>query len=642
MRNALWPALALLLAVFALALSGGATSHNAAAGGTTLVVTSAADVAHGSCGATCTLRDALTAADATDTINFNIPGAGPHVIEIQGSELPAIISKNGLTINGYSQPGSHANTAETFQPGDANIQIVLDGHRLTSGNRWGLWLSSDNLTVQGISFVNFADYGIKVATFAASATIVGNYIGVYPDGHTAGPNGTGILLRSSKDGNSIGGGDPSKRNLISGNTGDGISITGSTPVAIAGNFIGTDVTGSQALPNGANGIDMAGGTDSTIGGQRDYGGNLISGNGLNGVSISTDAGSNMNVKGNYIGVAADGETPLPNGHDGVYISQNAENNTIGGDFVSAERNIIAYNPGAGVGLASSAGPDNYVDPNFLYSNGGLGVDIMDDGAILPNDYGDSSCNGGANPTHCPDADGGTDGVSAVAANRLMNFPVITNATYTGTTLYFEGTLDTFPGHYYNMFFFWNDACDPSGYGEGRYFLGSLGFNANGVDNTFDRTFNNVSLSGDVYLTMSASDPESSSEFSQCFVIHTGNATPAPTPTHSPTPSPSSPPTQTPPPTAPPTPKQGDMNCDDNVNTADVVQFFEFLATGKRGTAAAGCPGVGDGVGDHGANFMDADCSGDETAFDGLIILIHLANAPGLPLPSGCVEVGDRV
>ena len=596
MRNAVWPAAALLIAVLALTTAGGARRQDVSAGGGVIfTVTTADDHDDGNCTQDCTLREAINAAQAGDAIKFNIPGPGPHVIEPKGSELPAIISKNALTIDGYSQPGAHFNTAAAMEAGNANIQIVLNGDKLTSGNRWGLWLSSDSLTVEGISFVNFADYGIKLATFNTSAMIAGNYIGVWPDGVTAGPNGLGISLRSSEPGNGIGGAEPEKRNLISGNAGAGISVTGSTPVDIEGNFIGTDVTGMRALPNGANGIDMQGGggtvmsSGSTIGGSVFSGGNLVSGNGLNGIAISTSGGAHMNVKGNYIGIAADGWTPLPNGHDGVYLSQDASDNTIGGASSAGEENTIAYNTWAGVGLAASAGPDNYVDPNFMYSNGGLGTDIYDDGQVLPNDPGDG--------------DGGTDGSSPAGPNRLMNYPVITGATYDGSTLMFSGTLDTYPGHYYNMFFFWNDACDPSGYGEGQYFLGNLGFDATVGPGNFNRTFN-VSLAGDVYLTMSASDPESSSEFSACWLLHTGitpsvtprhtprptaTPTPTPTPTPSPTPTPKPTPSPTPTPTIAPTPtptaalapKQADINCNDQVNLADVMQFLGYLAL--RGT-----------------------------------------------------------
>jgi hypothetical protein len=322
---------------------------------------------------------------------------------------------------------------------------------------------------------------------------------------------------------------------------------------------------------------------------------------------------------------------MPNGHDGIYLSQDASDNSIGGASSVGEENVIAYNMWAGVGLAASAGADNYVDPNFTYSNGGLGVDIYDDGQVLPNDYGNPPCIPGSIPPSCPDADGGTDGNTSPGPNRLMNYPVITGATYDGSTLMISGTLDTYPGHYYNMFFLWNEVCDPSGYGEGKYFLGNLGFNATIDSANFSRIFN-VTLTGDVYLTMSASDPESSSEFSACFLLHTGVTTPSPTPTQSPG--------LTPTPTAAPEPKQGDINCDDRVTGADVMQFLDYLALGVRGTAGDGCPNVGAAIGDH--VFLDTDCDGSITARDVLVLLIKISGANQIPLPTGCLPVGDRI
>jgi cell division septation protein DedD len=569
-----------------------------------------------------------------------------HTIVVQGTQLPAITQPHsGVIVDGYTQPDSHANSAAAFEPGNAVINIVIDGHLLPSSSS-GLWVGANNVTIQGLSIVNFGSEGIKVATFG-DTNIQGNYLGVLPDGVTAGPNGVGVTLRDSSYGSSVGGADPSQRNLISGNTGAGIFVNGSSPMAIAGNFIGTDVTGMNALPNGGNGIDMAGGTTSTIGGSYSSGGNLISGNGQNGISISTTDGGNMNIKGNYIGIASDNYTPLPNGHDGVYLTQGAYNNTIGGASNSNEENTIAFNTDAGVGLAASAGVDNYVDPNALYSIGGLGVDILDDGQALPNDPGDG--------------DGGDSGPPEYA-NRLMNYPVITNAAYDGTTLHVYGTLDTNSG-YHNMFFEWNDTCDPSGYGEGQHFLGSLGFNAGGSGPAaFDRTFN-VVLAGDIFLVMAASDPESSSEFSACWLLHTGitpsitpqhtarpTATPTPTPTPTPSPTPTPTPTPspfptptvapTPTPTAAPEPEQGDINCDDQVNLADVMQFLHYLGLGERGPAPTGCPNVGAPIGNH--TFLDADCDGSITARDLLVVLIKLSGANQLPLPSSCTPVGERL
>lgn len=681
MRKAVWFTAALLLvALLALVLAGETQRQSATAGSgcsqTALcVVNTTADHTPDTCDPLsddndCTFREALGAADNADSIQFDIPGAGPHVIAINQGLGGLTVIPNGVSINGYTQPGasanSVANSSTQLKPGNADIQIVLDGSNLLS---YGLWVKGNNVVIEGLSIVNFVNDGIFVSTFATSASIQGNYIGVLPDGNTPGPNGIGIHIRSSTGGNLVGGSQPAQRNVISGNTTAGVFVTGvvsngncqnpsptpgpsptpttySCPVSIAGNFIGTDSTGTTAVPNNV-GISMAGGPFSTIGGNSTATANLVSGNAGDAIVLSTPDGSHMNIKGNRIGVKGDGTSPLPNGGAAVLLDQGASDNTIGGEFNAGEHNIIAYNGGAGVALTASAGVDNYIDPNDMYSNAGLGADLLDDGLPLPNDPGD--------------LDGGNNGGSEYA-NRLMNYPVIDSATYdvSMSKLTVNATLDTVPGHYYNMFFFWNEHCDPSGYGEGQHFLGSLGVSSNAsMPYQFSQQITK-SLAGTLYLVMSASDPESSSEFGPCYELDTGvevtaSPTPSPTPTISPTPSPtatpSPTPTASPTPTPTPGPKQGDMNCDDEITLGDFSQFMRYLTTGERGPAPDNCPSPGSIV-QFPYEFMDLDCSFTPTPAPGVTpvteittrdALILLGVLAGLPQnPSNCPHVGQRL
>jgi hypothetical protein len=439
-----------------------------------------------------------------------------------------------------------------------------------------------------------------------------------------------------------------------------------------------------AVPNAGNGIDMKGGPYSTIGGSVLGAGNLISGNSGNGILLSTSDASYMNVKANRVGVAGDGSAPLPNALAGILLDQGAFYNTIGGEFGPVlEQNIISHNGGAGVGLTASAGPDNYIDPNYMYANGGLGVDIYDDEAVLPNDN--------TSQGYVPDSDGGTDGVTPPGPNRLMNYPVINNATYANSTLTVDFTLETFPSHYYNSFFFWNETCDPSGFGEAQHFLGSLGLNSGPTGIVQKTQVINRQLAGQIYITMAASDPESSSEYSECFLIDTGvSPTPSPvvtstpvwttatpfvlptgnpytptptpsptaisTPTLSPTPTLTPSPTPTPTPSASPTPtptaalspKQGDMNCDDDVTVHDFSELMKWLATGERGDAPTGCPEPSDSTTT--IPFMDMDCSlqpspfpGNTPVVSGMDALVLLAYFVGIDLgPPNCPDPGERL
>src|SRR6188474_2227213 len=93
---------------------------SAVASPATFTVTNTADSGAGS------LRQAIDDANlaaGTDTIAFNLPGAGVHTITPL-SLLPII--NTSLTIDGYTQPGSAANTNAT---GALNtvLQIEIDG-----------------------------------------------------------------------------------------------------------------------------------------------------------------------------------------------------------------------------------------------------------------------------------------------------------------------------------------------------------------------------------------------------------------------------------------------------------------------------------------------------------------------------------
>src|SRR5207245_227706 len=131
----------------------------------------------------------------------------------------------------------------------------------------------------------------------AGNRIQGNYIGTDVSGTRALPNADGILAGA---GNLIGGTQPGARNLISGNRSSGITINGPSGNRIEGNYIGTDITGLLAVPNYV-GVEIAASEDNTIGGTATGAGNLISGNTGPGISLfdNFQNGSNR-VQGNTI------------------------------------------------------------------------------------------------------------------------------------------------------------------------------------------------------------------------------------------------------------------------------------------------------------------------------------------------------
>jgi len=143
---------------------------------------------------------------------------------------------------------------------------------------------------------------------------------------------------------------------------------------IRGNYIGLDAQGTAASGNTQNGIYIGYASDNTVGGGAASARNIISGNGWEGVWIYGDGADRNDISGNYIGTDSSGLVDVGNLSSGVYISGGAEANQIGPD------NIIAYNDGHGVSIGGSATMYNTVTQNSIHSNLGGGITLSLDGA----------------------------------------------------------------------------------------------------------------------------------------------------------------------------------------------------------------------------------------------------------------------
>ena len=168
-------------------------------------------------------------------------------------------------------------------------------------------------------------------------------------------------------GTTIGGFLSGAGNLISGNSNVGIDIIGTstTDTLVAGNLIGTDALGTTSLGNFGSGVSIVSSGSNTVGGTLAGAGNVISGNGRNGLSIGGPGANDNLVQGNWIGTnAAEAET-IPNGNRDVRIEKDATGNTIGGSTAAA-RNIISDSDGDGVVLGG--GIQNVVEGNYIGVN----------------------------------------------------------------------------------------------------------------------------------------------------------------------------------------------------------------------------------------------------------------------------------
>jgi len=211
--------------------------------------------------------------------------------------------------------------------------------------------------------------GIELQGLATNGnTILGNYIGLGSDGQAdLGNTNEGVYLVNGPQNTTIGSTLAAGRNVISGNGGNGVFLSGSDTWGneVVGNFIGTDVSGGLSVENSASGVALGPGShDNTIGGDAAGERNLISGNGFSGV-VLVGSGTNSNtIQGNFIGTDITGTIDLGNGLVGVNLSGGAAGNVIGG-LTTGSRNIISGNGTYGVGVSGTGSDSNTIQGNYI-------------------------------------------------------------------------------------------------------------------------------------------------------------------------------------------------------------------------------------------------------------------------------------
>lgn len=361
---------------------------------TTCVVTSVSDSGAG------TLRECLQNAGAGTTITFDaavFPPAAPASIRLL-SGLPGVSA--GITIDG------------------SDAGVILDGSDVSipAGSSMvpGLFVRHDGNKIYGLQVVRFPGTGIQVpgshnviggdrslgrgpighgnvisanrdagimitgdGGTASENVVAGNYVGTDASGSVAMGNGMdGIWIQRAAN-NRIGGPDVRDRNVVSSNRLTGIILSGeSNENAVEGNYVGTDATGTFALGNGMSGTMIALAAFGNL-----LQGNLISGNIGAGVGIDDQGSSYNEIVGNRIGTDATGTRAIPNGNHGVWINETLSAfNRIGGTRPE-ERNLVSGNLLYGMAINSSG---NVVLGNFVgtditgrkpVGNGDVGVNF---------------------------------------------------------------------------------------------------------------------------------------------------------------------------------------------------------------------------------------------------------------------------
>ena len=352
--------------------------------------------------------------------------------------------ESGLAIENASHNTIEDNLIGTDETGTAAVPNQWDGvhlELLQGSPPIGTGAADNTIDGNTIDFNKL--YGVLIEYSGSTGNSVqGNSIGTV-GGNVLG----GVMLDLGANGNSIGG---TTANVISGNDGAGVAISGpgTSNNLVAGNFIGT-TSGGTGLGNSGDGVTITdGATGNTIGGITAAAANTIADNTGNGVSISTSGTTGNVIEGNFIGTNSAGATNIGNTGDGVEVFNSASGNTIGGT-VHGAGNVIDDNS-TGVVIGSSPTDTAIHDAilgNSIYANTSLGIDLGDDGVTL------------------------NDSKGHTGPNLFQDFPVITNAYTVGATTTITGTVSGPANSTLRVELFSNPAADPSGYGQGKVFLG---------------------------------------------------------------------------------------------------------------------------------------------------------------------------
>jgi titin len=343
-------------------------------------------------------------------------------------ELP-IPNTNGVKID----LGAQFNEIGGSQPGEGNV--------ISGNDSFGVFLNSEG---------------------TQDNTVCGNIIGLNDEGNATLPNGSvGVEIYIGTDANTIGGGTPGCRNIISGNDGPGVRVYGSGTDGntISGNYIGTDETGTSMLSNKNGGVEVSGGaTNTIIGGTAPGEGNLISGNTNSGVAIYGSGTTGTQIIANRIGTDQSGMLGVPNLGYGVQVGLGADGNTVG------PLNLIAFNNSDGVYVNNTS--QVTITENSIHSNSLMGIDLIGTG---------------------------NDGLPAPTITQVT----LGSVTIEGSGAPSNGIVEVFG--------------NPDADGEGKTFLGSTTADGSGAWSL------TLACVGDPYLTATATDlTGNTSEFSVPF------------------------------------------------------------------------------------------------------------------------------
>ncbi len=298
---------------------------------------------------------------------ITLAGAGANTIGGIGTTGAAgnLISGNGhagVFLNGVGVAGNviQGNFIGTDASGRLAVGNTLAG--VTISDASSNLVGGATVAARNVISGNKQD-GVFITTNGTANLVEGNFIGTDATGTNALGNLFNGISISAAASNTVGGATAGARNVISGNLSYGVQLfPTATANVIQGNFIGPDLNGRSALSNHLSGVRIESPTN-TIGGPLAGAGNLISGNGQDGILLVGPAAMGNVVQGNSIGTGPRGTNALGNFRAGVGISD-APANTIGG-ITAGAGNLLSGNADAGIYLIGSGASLNEIQGNRI-------------------------------------------------------------------------------------------------------------------------------------------------------------------------------------------------------------------------------------------------------------------------------------
>jgi parallel beta-helix repeat protein len=286
----------------------------------------------------------------------------------------SIISANGVLITNNTISANNGGSGVGISNADTMVVanfIGTDrfGKRALPNKFDGIDVTNGGATIKN-NLISGNDRNGLTLSGTSQNIVTGNSIGTDPTGSFAiGNKMDGVLIEVQSVQNMLMG------NLISGNGDNGVHIKDeSTTNTVQSNFIGTDRTGTttigtdkKTLGNTGSGILIDNTPDNTIGG------NLISGNAQNGITLTGSMATRNQVQGNRVGTDRSGMVALGNTRAGILINTGAHDNFIGGigdlggglPQFTGNANLISGNGLSGVEIEGSKTSDNLVGANLI-------------------------------------------------------------------------------------------------------------------------------------------------------------------------------------------------------------------------------------------------------------------------------------